>query len=152
MPTYDGGCYCGAVRYTIELQSPDEEARSSMCHCKNCSKFTGCTYGLTIMIPKLSLTYTAGTSAKGENDGALKTHTADNGSGSQLTRWFCQVCGTGIAEVGETVKYKQRYVFAGTLDDKEADIARPKGEFFTKYRASWLQPVEGAFQKKEIKE
>ena len=32
---YNGGCYCGEIRYTIELGSPDD-ARMSICHCKNC--------------------------------------------------------------------------------------------------------------------
>ena len=30
-----GGCYCGQIRYSIELGSADE-ARISICHCKNC--------------------------------------------------------------------------------------------------------------------
>ncbi|GAA5904942.1 hypothetical protein JCM6882_002400 [Rhodosporidiobolus microsporus] len=151
MVTYEGGCYCRSVRYTVTLQNPAEEARSSMCHCKNCKKFTGGPYGLTIKLPISSIAYTAGSSPQGDGPGALTTHTADNGSGAQITRWFCSTCGTGLAEVGEQVKDKQRYLFTGTLDDSEADIARPKGEFFTKYRASWLQPIDG-FQKKEIKE
>ena len=31
----DGGCFCGLIRYSIKLESPDE-ARMSICHCKNC--------------------------------------------------------------------------------------------------------------------
>ena len=34
MPVYNGGCYCGEVKYTIDV-SPDD-ARTSLCHCKNC--------------------------------------------------------------------------------------------------------------------
>ena len=34
MPIYKGGCYCGEVKYTIDV-SPDD-ARTSLCHCKNC--------------------------------------------------------------------------------------------------------------------
>ncbi|GAA6039914.1 hypothetical protein JCM8097_006797 [Rhodosporidiobolus ruineniae] len=151
MPTYDGGCFCGAVRYTITLDSPDQ-ARSSMCHCLHCKKFSGGPYGLTIKLPIASLSYTAGASPDGAGEGPLKSHTQPSGDNSGLTRWFCSTCGSAIAEVGQAAKETQRYVFAGTLDDPEADIARPKGEFFTKRRASWLKPVEGAFQKREIKE
>ncbi len=31
---YKGGCYCGEIRYTIDV-SPDN-ARTSLCHCLNC--------------------------------------------------------------------------------------------------------------------
>ena len=34
MPIYRGGCYCGELKYTIDV-SPDD-ARTSLCHCKNC--------------------------------------------------------------------------------------------------------------------
>ncbi|GAA6013967.1 hypothetical protein JCM10207_000188 [Rhodosporidiobolus poonsookiae] len=142
MPTYEGGCYCRAVRYTVTLSDPDKEARSSMCHCSNCKKFTGTPYGLTIKLPFASLSYTSSST--------LTEHTAPNGS-SSLTRWFCSTCGSGLAEVGEAAKGEYRYLFAGTLDDPEADIARPKGEFFTRERVGWLAPIDG-FQKREIKQ
>lgn len=32
---YTGGCYCGAIKYEIDLASADE-ARTSLCHCRNC--------------------------------------------------------------------------------------------------------------------
>jgi Uncharacterized conserved protein len=35
MPTYTGSCYCRAIEYELELSSPDE-ARTSLCHCRNC--------------------------------------------------------------------------------------------------------------------
>lgn len=31
-----GGCYCTKVRYEVSLDNPDKEARTSICHCKNC--------------------------------------------------------------------------------------------------------------------
>ena len=33
---YTGSCYCKEIRYEINLASADEEARTSICHCKNC--------------------------------------------------------------------------------------------------------------------
>ncbi|EED85576.1 predicted protein [Postia placenta Mad-698-R] len=32
---FNGGCYCGNVRYQLNLDSPDD-ARMSICHCRNC--------------------------------------------------------------------------------------------------------------------
>jgi hypothetical protein len=30
-----GSCYCREIKYEVTLSSPDE-ARTSLCHCKNC--------------------------------------------------------------------------------------------------------------------
>jgi hypothetical protein len=32
---HTGSCYCGEIKYEIDVASPDE-ARTSLCHCKNC--------------------------------------------------------------------------------------------------------------------
>jgi hypothetical protein len=32
---YTGSCCCGKLKYFVDLDSPDE-ARTSICHCKNC--------------------------------------------------------------------------------------------------------------------
>jgi hypothetical protein len=66
-----------------------------------------------------------------------------------LHRDFCGTCGSGILEYGENAG-DFIYVFYGSFDD--AVQLRPKGEFFTKYRAEWMPPVPNTFQKREIKE
>lgn len=35
MPEFTGGCYCRQIRYSITLDNPDKEARTSICHCTN---------------------------------------------------------------------------------------------------------------------
>ncbi|GAA5894864.1 hypothetical protein JCM5296_007601 [Sporobolomyces johnsonii] len=147
MHEYYGGCYCGAIRYEISLNSPDE-ARTSLCHCGNCKKFTGGPFGLTTKLPLSAFSLTSG---------ATTLHTADNGSGSLLHREFCSTCGGPICEYGDAVKESTRYVFTGTLDDWKGAVegdgwARPKGEFFTEKRAEWEKPVDRCFQKRRIKE
>lgn len=107
------------------------------------AEFTGGPYGITTKLPLASFKITTGEPTE---------HCADNGSGSLLHRLFCKTCGGPIAEWGDAVKDSQRYVFTGTFDDIEQEGLRPKGEFFTSRRVSWLVPVEGCFQKKEIKE
>lgn len=32
---YTGACYCGQIKYELDLASPDD-ARTSICHCRNC--------------------------------------------------------------------------------------------------------------------
>jgi hypothetical protein len=91
--TIPGGCYCRKIRYEITLDNPDEQARTSICHCKNCKKFTGGEHGITSKIPKSSFRVT-------EGHEAVTVHEADNGGGTLLHREFCGTCGGPILEYG----------------------------------------------------
>jgi len=127
VPTYKGDCYCGQIKYKFTLDSPDE-ARTSICHCKNCRKFTGCENGITTRIPKGAFKITQRKTTE---------HVMDNGT--SIHREFCGSCGGPILEYGDPVADKQRYFFWGTLD--EPDALPPKGEFFCKNRAGWMTEV-----------
>lgn len=141
MPEYKGACYCGEITYSINIDSPDA-ARTSLCHCGNCRRFTGGAYGITTKLPASAFKITSAQQPQ--------SHDADNGSGSMLHREFCPKCGSGILEVGEKAKGDLVYVFWGTMNTQGREAMPPKGEFFTKLRAPWLSPVDGLFQKKEI--
>jgi hypothetical protein len=52
MATITGGCLCGAVRYTAEA----EAASATVCHCRDCQKFTGSVFAALVMVPKNALT------------------------------------------------------------------------------------------------
>ncbi|KAJ5354019.1 hypothetical protein N7541_006583 [Penicillium brevicompactum] len=140
MPNYTGSCFCHKIEYNLSLPSP-EDARTSLCHCRNCQKAFGTNYGLTTKVPKDSFSYTKG---------SPKQHAADNGSGVTIYREFCDTCGSFILEYGEMAKDKFRYITAGSLDDPEA--LAPKGEFFCKMRASWMPEIPDVFHKREVKE
>ncbi|KAL8973413.1 MAG: hypothetical protein Q9185_005483 [Variospora sp. 1 TL-2023] len=129
---YKGACYCKAVKYEIDISSP-EEARTSLCH----------SFGLTTKIPVKAFSYTSD-SAK------PTTHEADNGSGSLLHREFCSKCGSGILEYGAAAASDFRYVMTGTLEDPGA--LPPKGEFFCAYREEWMPEVPGIFHKQHLKD
>ncbi|KZT10102.1 uncharacterized protein LAESUDRAFT_722256 [Laetiporus sulphureus 93-53] len=139
MPTYTGGCYCGNIRYRLNLSSADE-ARTSICHCRNCKKFTGSEFGITARIPRKAMQITKGQTTR---------HESDNGAGTMLTREFCGACGSGITEYNANAG-ENTYVFYGSLD--RPDALPPKGEFFCKNRASWMPEIAGVFHKREIKE
>lgn len=79
-------------------------------------------------------------------------HEADNGSGSLLHREFCGTCGGPILEYGKAAEGKSVYVMYGAWDEQGRKDMPPKGEFFTKVREDWLEPLPGLFQKREIKE
>jgi len=138
---FPGGCYCMKVRYAIQLADPDE-ARTSICHCPNCKKFTGGSFGITIKIPKSGFTVTSG-------EEIIRTHEADNGAGTLLHREFCGECGSGLLEFGANAG-EFIYVFYGTLDHPTS--LPPKGEFFCSRRDGWMPEIPGLFRKMKIKE
>ncbi|KAJ6073353.1 hypothetical protein PENARI_c018G05301 [Penicillium arizonense] len=135
-----GSCFCHNIEYELELESADD-ARTSVCHCRNCKKAFGTNYGLTAKVPKDAFHLKAG---------IPKEHAADNGSGVVIHREFCDNCGSFILEYGDTVKDQFRYICVGSLDDPEA--LPPKGEFFCKARASWMPEIPNVFHKQEVKQ
>lgn len=99
-----GSCFCHRLTYELEVESPDD-ARTSLCHCKNCKVCTGSdsmgripahneqkafgtNYGLTSKVAKDAFRYTSGT-PKEFKDGE-----------SGVTREFCDNCGSYILEYG----------------------------------------------------
>ncbi|KAH6880843.1 DUF636 domain-containing protein [Coprinopsis sp. MPI-PUGE-AT-0042] len=157
---FPGSCYCHEIEFTVELNAPEKEARTSICYCQNCRKWTGSAFGITTKVPKSSFKVT-----KGET----KKHESDNGSGTKLYREFCGTCGGGILEYGAcpipSIRVDARadvsssirkenagehtYICYGAFDDPFE--LPPKGAFFCKYRESWMPELPGLFHKQEIK-
>jgi hypothetical protein len=118
MPPVNGSCYCTSLAFTLTLTDPAEDARTSLCHCGNCKKFTGGPFGVTTKVSRSSFKYTKGAGGEGTNcedardgkgaeargDGGekvvIKVHEADNGGGVVIRREFCGVCGGPILEYG----------------------------------------------------
>ncbi|KAI1635051.1 Mss4-like protein [Biscogniauxia mediterranea] len=167
MTPLPGSCYCGLVRYTITLSDPAAEARTSLCHCRNCKKFTGGACGVTTRVPRSAFRLLGPGSGPGsdqqqreqeqeqekeqEQNNYIRVHEADNGSGTMLHREFCGVCGSGILEYGANAG-DYVYVFYGTLEDHARGQVEPRGEFFCRLRDPWMPEIEGLFQKQEIHE
>ncbi|ORY64791.1 Mss4-like protein [Pseudomassariella vexata] len=144
MPALPGSCYCQAIRYTITLDNPESDARTSICHCGNCKNFTGGNYGITTKIPKSSFKITQG-------QDHIKVHEADNGSGVELHREFCGTCGGSLLEYGANAG-NFIYIFYGTMEDHTRGQLEPKGEFFCMMRDPWMPEIQGLFHKEKIKE
>ena len=137
MPQHvNGGCVCGALKYSVTVDSADD-ARTSLCHCSSCRKAFGTNFGLTTKIPLDGFHY---------ESGQPRTFKQDNG----VVREFCETCGAFICEYGEQAADKFRYIMWGTFDDPQ--LFPPKGEFFGKERQPWMPEIPGVFHKAEIKE
>ncbi|KAJ3997674.1 DUF636 domain protein [Lentinula boryana] len=128
-----GSCYCHALEYKLELESPDA-ARTSLCHCSSCKvkSLWNKLYGLTAKVPLMSFQYTSG---------KPKKFVGDNGSETILHRKFCDICGSFILEYGDPVKDDFRFICLGSLD--EPDALPPKGEFFCESRSKWMPEIPG---------
>jgi hypothetical protein len=69
MAKMEGGCLCGAVRYTADA----EPAIVLVCHCRDCQKFSGSAFGLLIELPQAAV----------KMQGELKTFTSTGDSGTR---------------------------------------------------------------------
>jgi len=81
-PPYQGGCLCGAVRYTCTARP----IHTFFCHCRDCQRETGGPFAAEIYVPA---------TAVGIN-GPLKQYTRVGDSGMQVHRYFCIECGSVV--------------------------------------------------------
>lgn len=99
---YEGGCLCGAVRYTLTSRPLSVSA----CHCNDCKKLSGAAH--IVMVTALAADF----SARGETDVYEKT--AASGRIGKIHR--CATCGVRLWHAPQL---GPQYVLiaAGTLDD-----------------------------------
>ena len=102
MSKMDGGCLCGAIRYTAAA----DPAFTANCHCTHCQKQTGTAFSVVVAVPSAALTVT----------GTPRTFEGTGDSGNRIVRHFCADCGSPIFTTGEALP-GMSFVKAGTLDD-----------------------------------
>jgi len=119
MASYQGGCLCGRVRFSLDA----EPVASRVCWCRDCQKLAA-NGTANALFPPEALHITGSTSAF--------TSTAD--SGNQLQRRFCPTCGSHLfadssGRPGMTV------VRLGTLDDPSA--IKPTANIWAASAPAW---------------
>ncbi|MBY9066064.1 GFA family protein [Hyphomonas sp. WL0036] len=114
-----GGCQCGAVRYTL-ANAPE---RISVCHCRDCQKSAGAPLVAWAMVPTPDFTVTKGKAQ------------AFNSSGDSF-RYFCSQCGTGLYYINETYLPGIVDVQLMTLDTPEK--FEPGAQVQTVEQAPWV--------------
>jgi hypothetical protein len=129
MTMITGGCLCGAVRYTAEA----DPASATVCHCRDCQKFTGSAFAALVRVSKDNLTL----------NGTLKTFSSIGGSGNPLLRHFCPECGSSVAEEPGT-RPDILVLNVGTFDDPA--MAEPSREIFRDDALPWVE-VHGDIQR-----
>ncbi|HZT87442.1 MAG TPA: GFA family protein [Stellaceae bacterium] len=118
----EGGCLCGAVRYAAEA----DPSSATVCHCRDCQKFTGSAFATLVAVPKEALTL----------NGTLKTFSGLGGSGKPILRLFCPECGSSIAEEPGT-RPGMVILNIGTFDNPA--LAKPGREIFRDDALPWIE-------------
>jgi len=122
MTTHDGGCLCGAVRYSFE----GEPAAALVCHCTHCQKQAGSAFSTILGVPEAALTMTG-----------QPTSYHDHGeSGKLVERIFCGTCGSPLISKVE-VAPGMVWVKAGTLDDTA--VFKPSAHIWTRSKQCWVE-------------
>ncbi|MFD0915073.1 GFA family protein [Pseudahrensia aquimaris] len=112
-----GGCVCGAVRFTADGK-PD---RVGLCHCLDCRKHHGAVFHASAVFAQDLVTIEG------------KTHHHEQ-------RHFCPTCGSSVfSRSGKEIE-----IHLGALD--APDQFKPTYELWTIRRESWLSPLPGALQ------
>lgn len=99
--TFEGGCYCGAVRYVAE----GDPTLKAQCHCRACQHITGGAPNMFMLMPTAGFKWT-----KGEPKRFMRPDL-----NNAVTREFCETCGTHLTT--RRPGLEAVIVKIGTLDD-----------------------------------
>jgi len=122
MPQITGGCLCGKVRYSADV----EPAFTGVCHCRNCQKESGSAFTIVIGIPQPALSV----------QGDLKTFEYKGDSGKAMLRRFCPNCGSTVMDEAEAMP-GVIMVQVGTLDDPS--WVKPAMQIYCDSAQPWVQ-------------
>ncbi len=121
----EGGCYCGALRYTAE----GEPAMKAQCHCRECQYISGGAPNLFMLMPADGFRYTRG---------EPKTFTRSDLE-RPVTREFCADCGTHLITRRPGLPFVVLKI--GTLDDPA--VFEPRMAIFTVDKQPFHHIAEG---------
>ena len=116
----EGGCLCGAIRYT--LRGPTLFV--SQCACKDCQKATGTGHTTIVGIHRSQLELSA----------PLATYTNTGDTGGSVTRHFCGTCAGRLFTSGD-LPGEFIMVQAGSLDNPGA--VSPENVIYMKDAVAW---------------
>jgi hypothetical protein len=118
--TINGGCLCGAVRFTID--AAPMAART--CWCRLCQYLGGGSATVNVCFPADAVTI----------DGEVRYHDNIADSGNRMRRGFCPACGTPLFSAAESRPHLL-FVRAGALDDP--GVMAPAMTIWTSQAPEW---------------
>lgn len=123
MSEIQGGCRCGAVRYTLAL---DALPRTYACHCRDCQTWSGSAFSQQAFLPESALQVT----------GPLVVYELRTPSGSTSIQRMCSVCHTRVYNTN-SARPGVVVIRAGTLD--RSDELEVVAHIWAKRKQPWLQ-------------
>jgi len=121
-PTLEGGCLCGAVRYTVN----SEPVVTLHCHCSDCRKATGAPFSTWAVFPRMALNWP-------QREPRRVPH-------ADRLRLFCPDCGTPIGML-PTEDAAIIAITAGTLDRPET--LKPVCHTWVEDQLPWVHTSDG---------
>jgi hypothetical protein len=122
MPKMSGGCLCGQVRYSADV----EPMFAGVCHCADCQKQSGGAFNIVVAVPQSALSI----------QGSPKTYNRIGDTGKQVVARFCPNCGTTITSEPELMP-GMSVLRVGTLDD--TSWVKPTMEIYCDSKQSWVE-------------
>ncbi len=123
-PAIEGGCFCGAVRYTIAAS--DKPFPVVNCHCSMCRRTSGAPFVTWMVVPEQAFKMVQGAPHQLQSSAHGK-------------RQFCANCGTPLTCVND--KHPEYVdVTTGSLDDPAA--FKPHHAVFEDTKLPWLGVTE----------
>ena len=120
---FEGGCFCGEIRYRAKSVFD-----SGYCHCSMCRRFTGCPALTWFSVPEHDFSLVSGVPKAFQ-------------SSATFTRYFCSTCGTHVfgrdsRTASPKVGFRLVSIGIGTLDDP--DLVRPQLHEWWGNRVAWF--------------
>ena len=104
--SHEGGCFCGAVRYRVT----GEPFRTNICHCTNCQKRTGSSFGISTYFREEQVEL---------NDAERKTYRFQSDESGRFGNMeFCANCGTTVTWTADFFA-GARGIAGGSFDDPD---------------------------------
>ena len=101
---HEGGCFCGAVRYRVS----GEPFRANICHCTNCQKRTGSSFGISTYFKEEQVEF---------NDAERKLYRFESDESGRFGNMeFCANCGSTVTWTAEFFP-GARGIAGGSFDD-----------------------------------
>ena len=114
---HQGGCLCGAVRYTVR----GAPTYSAHCHCRSCQKALGAGYATW-------------SGFEPENFEVTQGEITFCATSPGVQRGFCGRCGSSLTYTGEG--WDTIGITTATLDDPE--IAKPTSNVYVEDQRAWV--------------
>jgi hypothetical protein len=122
MPTHDGGCLCGKVRFRVTAAALD----CGYCHCRMCQRNSGAPVVAWATFPSTGFAWIAGNAAAYP-------------SSEHATRRFCAACGSYLV-FSSTKSPDEVSVNTASFDTPEA--FPPRKHIFVESRIPWFHTAD----------